>query len=99
MGHSVNVEIEKIKDFVKSCKRIRDFAGFNLCASRHMGQSYILAKKNDSLKAFCHLTIKLDCINPLERVMIFNTINEAMYGKEMAPELLEKELVCKADPL
>ena len=99
MGYSVLAETENIKDFVKSCKKIKDFAGFNVCASKHVGQSYILAKKNDSLKAFCTLTIKLDCVNPLERAIIFNEINRGMYGADMAPELIEKELICKSDPL
>ena len=90
-------EIENIKDFIKSCLRDPDFVGFNVCASKHPGRSYILGKCRDSFKARYTLAVQLDSVDPYERTIIYDTIHIALYGTKMDTKLLEEEMVLKME--
>jgi len=90
----VNATLAEIKDFIHSCKKKIDrFAGVNVLISKRPGWSYIVAKSENSFRAQMVLPIFLDYANPVHRPVIANAINQAMYGKDMEPEDLEKQMI------
>ena len=91
------LEIENIKDFIKSCLRDPLFVGFNVYASKHPNRSYILGKCSNSFKAKYVLTVGLDSVDPHERSILYDTIHIALYGKRMDPKRLEDEMILKVE--
>lgn len=99
MDHSVLAALSDIKEFIIWCKRREEdnLAGFNVCVSKTMGKSYVLAKTHDSLKAKYVLPIWLDYADPVTKALISNAMSEGVSGKSLTAEAMENEMVCKSD--
>lgn len=94
---SVLETLSEIKQFIWHYKKDADVAGFNTYVSKIPGKSYIIAKHVDGVKPVAALAIWMDIIDPVQRPIIFNAINEALYGESMTPEAMENEMISKAD--
>lgn len=97
MNVSILTTLAEIKDFVKWCKHDENLAGFNVVVGVDCRKSYVVGKTADSLRPRYILPIWMDWTNPVERPLIANAINEALYGKPLSPEEMEKEMICKSE--
>lgn len=90
--------LNNIVEFVQWCmSNIENLDGFNVMVSKHPGKCYILAKQLNNPMPIQVLPVHMDYVNPVERPLIVNAINQGMTGMDAPPEILEAEMVSKAD--
>lgn len=93
----VNKELMEIEQFVKWCKRDDHVDGFNIYSSKHLGRCYVLAKSDFDPKPKYALKVEMDYCNPVERPLIINALNRGIFGMDLEPEQLDKEMVGKVE--
>ena len=92
-------ELNNIVDFVKATVKNGGVDGFDVHSSKHPDRCYIFAKVLTQHEPKYILHVNLDWVNPLERPLIVNAINQGMTGvKELDAETLENEMVQKMRP-
>jgi len=96
LNYSVLEIIEDIKEFVAFCKQDKLLAGFDVTPSDIPGKSYLVAKRTTSNEVAYFRRISLDCIDPIQRSIIFEAMQKAVYGKVDYDEV-EKQMICKSE--
>lgn len=97
MNHSILAIIEDIKEFVAVCKKDKQLAGFDVTPCDIPGKSYLIAKRTTSHDVAYFRRISLDCIDPIQRSIIFEAMYKAIYGKVIYEDV-ERQMICKSEP-
>ena len=95
MAESHLQSLATTRDFIKSFKKDKDFAGINISLSKYVGHSYIIAKSFVGPKPMGVVRIALDYFDPLQKAMIDSEVYLAMYDKPMPTEEIEAEMCSK----
>lgn len=97
MDYSILAVIEDIKEFVVFCRNDKELAGYDVIPHETAGYSYLIAKRTTSHSVAYFRKIALDCIDPIQRGIIFEAMHKAIYGKVIYEEV-ERQMICKSEP-